>query len=261
MTRKDDKGIRDRSMSIVAHLEELRRRLWWVAVVALVGFALAIAFYHPIFKVLLVPAHGLLSPNTTPIVTSPTEFMGATITVAIVAGLVLALPFLVYQIILFVAPAVSAKNQALMLLAMPIILLLFAGGVAMGYFLVLPIMFRFLLTYGNGLVTPMIRISDYLNLLVILLAGIGLAFETPLVMYLLAKLRVISYKGFMRFQKWMIFLSFVVGAIFDPSPNPFDQIVVAGTIIALYQIGVLLAWLVRPRETSASRLAPSSASR
>ncbi len=248
-------------MSIFAHLQELRRRLWWVAVVGMAGFVLAIVFYHPIFKLLLAPAHGLLSPNTTPIVTSPTEFMGATITVAIMAGLVLALPFLVYQIIMFVAPAVSAKTQALMLLVMPITILLFAGGVAMGYFLVLPIMFKFLLTYGNGLVTPMIRISDYLNLLIILLAGIGLAFETPLVMYLLAKLRVISYKGFMRFQKWMIVLSFVIGAIFDPSPNPFDQIVVAGTIITLYQIGVLLAWLVRPRETSASRLAPSPASR
>jgi sec-independent protein translocase protein TatC len=174
--------------------------------------------------------------------------MGTTIKVALVAGFVFALPVLMYQLTMFIAPAVSVKTQKMLLLVMPVSLILFGGGVALGYFMILPTMFKFLLTFGNDLVTPMFRISDYLNLLVVLLAGIGLSFETPLIMFILAKLRVVSYKGFRKFQKWMILLAFIIGAIFDPSPNPFDQLVVAGIIIVLYQIGILLAWAVRRRD-------------
>lgn len=242
------KGITDRKMPLLAHLSELRGRLRFVAIFALAGFVLATVFYHPIFKLLLSPASGLLSPDTMPIATGPTEFMGATIKVALAAGFVFALPVLMYQLTIFVAPAVSVKTQRLLLLVMPISLILFGAGVALGYFMVLPTMFKFLLTFGNDLVTPMVRITDYLNLVVVLLAGIGLSFETPLVMFLLAKLGVVGYKGFRKFQKWMILLAFIIGAIFDPSPNPFDQLVVAGIIIVLYQIGILLAWMVRRRE-------------
>lgn len=246
-----DKKVRDRPMALLAHLDELRRRLRWPAIVALVGFGLAIGFYHPIFDWLLIPGEGLLSPSATPIVTSPTEFMGATIRVGIIAGLVMSLPVLIYQIIMFVAPAISQRTQYTLMLVMPLTLVLFGAGVVMGYVMVLPTMFRFLLTYGDTIVTPMIRLTDYLNLVVILLAGFGLAFETPLVMFILSRLGVVSYRTFKRFEKWMIVLAFVIGAVFDPSPNPFDQIVVATTIIILYNIGILLAWLVHKRRVAA----------
>lgn len=252
-----DKTVRDRPMSLIAHLTELRHRLRWALLVGLIGFGLAIAFYHPIFQALLIPAQGLLSPDATPIVTSPTEFMGATIVVGIMSGLILALPILIYEIIMFVAPAISPKTQTMLLFVMPLTLVLFAAGVTMGYVMVLPTMFKFLLTYGDDVVTPMIRLSDYLNLVVVLLSGIGLAFETPLVMVLLAKLGVLSYKTFRRFERWMIVLAFVIGAIFDPSPNPFDQIVVAGTIITLYNIGILLAWLVQRHKVVETSSEPS----
>jgi sec-independent protein translocase protein TatC len=132
----------------------------------------------------------------------------------------------------------------------PSVLLLFAAGISLGYFMVVPTMIRFLTAFGSDLVVPMIRISDYLSLVIMLLAGLGLAFETPVIMVLLAKLKIVSYKGFLRFWRHTIVLSFVFGAICDPTPNPFDQIVVAGCIIILYSVGVLLAWILQIRQSS-----------
>lgn len=240
--------MKDRPRPISEHLKELQRRIFYALIPFPVGFILALVFYRPLVEVLLIPARGHLSPSATPIVTSPTEFMGLTIKIALVSGFALALPTAIWQGIMFVAPALSTKAQRLLFVLVPAALILFCAGITMGYFMVLPTMLRFLLSFGSDLVTPMIRVSDYVNLITILLSGLGLAFETPLVMYVLAKLRIVSYKGFSRFRKYMIVLAFVIGAIFDPTPNPFDQIVVAGTIITLYHVGILLAYLTRPRK-------------
>ncbi len=239
--------MRDRPQPILAHLAELRRRLRWSAILFAVGFAAAIIFYEPIIRVLLVPAHNHLSPNGAPIVTSLTEFMGVTIKMAALAGFVLALPVFIYQIILFVAPAISRETARALFGLLPTALVLFACGIALGYFMVVPTMLRFLLNFGADMVTPMIGLSDYLSVVIMLLAGLGLAFETPVIMFILTKLGLVSYRGFLKVWRLVVVLAFVMGAIFDPTPNPFDQIVVAGTVITLYFVGILIAWLMRPK--------------
>lgn len=244
-------ALKDKPLTILEHLSELRRRLIYGVMAFPVGFILALVFYKPLIRFLEVPARGLLSPSTNPIVTSPTEFMGVTIRLGLITGFVVALPMLIYQIILFVAPAISQKTQRMLLFLLPAVLLLFASGVTLGYLLVLPTMLRFLLNFGADLVTNMIRLSDYLNIIMVLLAGLGLAFETPVIMYVLAKLRIVSYKAFRRFRKYLFVLAFVIGAFCDPTPNPFDQIMVAGSIIVLYEVGILIAWLVRPQQVQA----------
>jgi sec-independent protein translocase protein TatC len=242
-----DTASRDKPRPILEHLAELQRRMTFTAILFALGFVVALIFYEPIIKLLLVPAHGNLSPTSTPIVTGLTEFMGVTIKIAVIAGFIIALPMLIYQIILFVAPAVSSKTEHLLMTLVPTVLILFACGICLGYFMVVPTMVRFLLGFGSDLVTPMIKLSDYLGVILMLLAGLGLAFETPVIMFVLAKFRVVSYRGFLKFWRHIVVISFVIGAIFDPTPNPFDQIVVAGTIITLYGIGIGIAWAIRPR--------------
>jgi len=246
-----DPTSRDRPRPILEHFAELQRRMTFAAILFAVGFVVALIFYEPIIKVLLIPAHGNLSPTSTPIVTGLTEFMGVTIKIAVIAGFILALPMLICQIILFVAPALSLKTEKLMLTLIPTVLLLFACGISMGYFMVVPTMVKFLLGFGSDLVTPMIKLSDYLGIILMLVAGLGLAFETPVIMYVLAKFRVVSHRGFIRFWRHIVVISFVIGAIFDPTPNPFDQIVVAGTIMTLYAIGIFIAWLLREKKAPA----------
>ncbi len=251
---------RDKPLSFMGHIYELRRRMLIPAIVFVIGFIAALVFYDPILRFLLVPSHNQLSPAATPIVTGLTEFMGVTIKIALISGFALALPMLIYQIIMFIAPAVSAKTERLLFVLFPTMLILFLCGISLGYFMVVPTMLRFLLAFGSDIVTPMIKISDYLNIVLMLLAGLGLAFETPVVMFILTKLRIVSYKGYLRFWRWIVVLGFVIGAIFDPTPNPFDQIVVAGCIIVLYFVGIFIAWTMRDRPAVAvvARQAPSS---
>ncbi len=237
----------DRPKPILEHLGELRRRMTIAAWLFAIGFVAAIVFYEPLIRILLLPAHNNLSPNGMPIVTGLTEFMGITIKMAIIAGFVLALPMLIYQIIMFVAPAISRKTARSLMTLLPTMLLLFACGICLGYFMVVPTMLRFLLGFGSDMVTPMIRLSDYLSVVIMLLAGLGLAFETPVVMYILTKVRLVSYRGYVKFWRAVVVLAFVIGAIFDPTPNPFDQIVVAGTIISLYWVGIFIAWTMREK--------------
>ncbi len=243
-----DPTSRDRPRPILEHFAELQRRMTFTAILFAVGFIVALVFYEPIIRVLLVPAHGNLSPTSTPIVTGLTEFMGVTIKIAVIFGFILALPMLICQIILFVAPALSSKTERLLLTLIPTVLALFACGISMGYFMVVPTMVKFLLGFGSDLVTPMIRLSDYLGVILMLLTGLGLAFETPVIMYVLAKFRIVSYRGFVHFWRHIVVISFVIGAIFDPTPNPFDQIVVAGCIMTLYAIGIFIAWLLREKK-------------
>ncbi len=239
--------MRDRPQPFLAHLAELRRRMTWGAILFGIGFVAAIIFYDPLVRILLLPAHNHLSPNGLPIVTGLTEFMGVTIKMAIIAGFVLALPVFIYQIILFVAPALSPAMARTLFSLLPTTLLLFAAGLCLGYFMVVPTMLRFLLSFGSDMVTPMIRLSDYLSVVLMLLAGLGLAFETPVIMFILTRLKLVSYRGYLKVWRMVVVAAFVMGAIFDPTPNPFDQIVVAGTVISLYFVGIFIAWLMRPQ--------------
>jgi sec-independent protein translocase protein TatC len=229
------------------HVYELRRRMFFAAILFIVGFIAALVFYEPILKFLLVPSCNHLSPLSTPIVTGLTEFMGVTIKMAIIDGFALSLPMIVFQIVIFAAPAVSPKTERLLFTVLPTILIFFCRGVCLGYFMVVPTMLRFLLSFGSDIVTPMIQISDYLNIVMMLLAGLGLAFETPVIMFILTKLRLVTYKGYLHFWRYVVVLAFVIGAIFDPTPNPFDQIVVAGSISTLYGMRILIAWTMRDR--------------
>jgi sec-independent protein translocase protein TatC len=241
--------MRDPPRPILQHLDELRRRMTFTAILFVIGFIVALVFYEPLIKLLLLPANGHLSAASTPVVTGLTEFMGVTLKLAFIAGFILALPVLIYQVILFIAPAVSQKTVQLLIVLFPSIFILFACGISLAYFMVVPAMLNFLLNFGSDLVTPMIRISDYLNIIMMLMAGLGLAFETPVIMFILAKFNIVSYKGFIRFWRHVVVLGFVVGAIFDPTPNPFDQIVVAGCIITLYGVGILIAWLIQSKHS------------
>ena len=115
---------------------------------------------------------------------------------------------------------------------------------ALGYYLILPVMLKFLFTFGSNIVTSQIRLDDYLNLIFMLEAGLGFACETPVIMYVLAKTGLVGYRGFRKVWRWVIILAFIVGAIFNPTLNPMNQIVIAGIIVTLYWVGILLAWIV-----------------
>ena len=121
------------------------------------------------------------------------------------------------------------------------ILLSFAAGAAFGYYVLIPPAINFLINFGGDIAEPTILIGNYVNLVVMLLFWMGVVFETPAVMFLLAKLRIVSPAGFSKWRRHWVVVAFVLGAIITPTFDPINQTLVAGPLIVLYEVGIWLS--------------------
>ncbi len=246
-------------LTIWEHLDELRKRLLIAVVATLAGAGVAFAFHRPILRLLMGPARGFPSlPDSKLVFTDMTEMLGITMKVSIMGGLVLAMPVVVYELIMFIAPGLTPRERRYLLLFLPGITAAFVLGVLFGYFILLPPALRFLLTFNSDIATPFIRVGNYMNLVLRLLFWLGVVFETPIVMFLLARLHIVTYKTFARRRRIAIVVAFVLGAIITPTFDPINQTLVALPIILLYETGIWLAWLARRGDKSEVHDAPEA---
>ena len=155
----------------------------------------------------------------------------------------MALPVTIYQIIMFIAPGLTRRERRLLFAFLPLVLLAFVSGMAFAYFVLTPPALHFLLNFGEDVVTPLIRVSNIVNLMVRLLFWMGVAFETPLIMYLLAQLGIVSSQRLSRFRRVWVVIAFILGALITPTFDPINQTLVALPLLALYEFGILLARL------------------
>jgi len=215
------------------------------------GAGLTWYFRVTIFNWLIAPADGMLSPHEgLPIYTSPTEILGVTISLALKGGVVAALPVLVLTIFYLVSPLISRHERRVVALFLPLILLSFLAGASFAYFVMLPVGIAFLLHFGEGVAVPTIRISEYLGLVLTMIFWLGVIFELPLLMFLFAKLRVISYQRFKRLRKFVPPAAIILSAIITPTMDIVNQLMVAVPIVVLYEVGLMLAWLSQPGKWS-----------
>ena len=234
--------MRSREQTLLQHLGELRRRVFICVVAVLVGSAVSFAFFEQIIDILVEPAKDLnLGTGGELIYTEVTELLTTAIKVSFVAGLILASPILVYQGVMFVAPGLTGREKRYLFGFKPAVVLAFGGGVAFAYYILTPPALHFLLIFGGDVATPLIRISNIINLMIRLLFWMGLAFETPLVMYLLASLGIVSARGLSRFRRYWVVVAFILAAIITPTVDPVNQALVAGPLLVLYEVGILLA--------------------
>ncbi len=229
------------------HLEELRWRLLVVVIAVVIGAAVSVVFFRPLVEVLLRPGEGYLSSSGGPIYTELTELLGVTVKVALLGGLVIALPILTYQVVAFVSPGLTRREKTYLMSLTPAALVCFGLGVAFAYFVIIPPMLKFLLTYANDVAVPMIRISNYVNILVTLVFWMGVIFETPLIMFTLAKTGVMSPDAMARARRLIIVMAFLLGAMITPTFDPLNQTLVALPFLVLYEVGLRLARFARPR--------------
>ncbi|MFN3973733.1 MAG: twin-arginine translocase subunit TatC [Dehalococcoidia bacterium] len=237
--------FRDSSAPLRYHLEELRKRLLIALLAVAVATGASFTFYRQEVELLLRPAQGYASITGKPIYTDVTELLGVVMKVSLLFGFVGAFPVVLYQVLMFVAPGLTAQERRFVFTALPAALVLFGGGVAFAYFILLPPALRFLLTFGNDLATPMIRIGAYVNLVVTLLFWVGLVFEMPLVVFILARLGVVSPEALVRGWRVAVVGAFVLGAVITPTFDPVNQSLVAGPLIVLYTLSIGLAFLAR----------------
>lgn len=232
-----------RELSITEHLRELRRRVLICVVAVLSGSVAAFAFYRQIIEFLSRPAYDLETGSGLELVfIEVTELLTTAVKVSFVAGFVLALPVILYQVVMFVAPGLTGRERRYLFLFMPAALVAFAAGVAFAYYVLTPPALRFLLGFSD-VATPLIRISNFVNLMVRLLFWMGVAFETPLIMFMLAQLGIVSAQRLSRFRRYWVVIAFILAAIITPTFDPVNQALVAGPLLVLYELGVLLARL------------------
>jgi len=241
----------DKKLSITEHLLELRSRLIKSVIALCVCIGISIPLAHYVFDILKSRA-----PGIDLVFIDVTEMLGTYMKVVFYCGIALSLPYLIYQLVRFLSPAMTDKEKRYLYFSMPLVVLLFVAGVSFAYFILLPPALNILLHFGGDIARPMIDVSSYVSVLVRLLLAVGLVFEMPLVITLLAKLGVVSPQKLAKGRKWAVLAAFVLGAVITPTVDPVNQTLIAAPIIVLYELSIWLAKLVYPRKA----VAPSPAS-
>ncbi|MFH1438637.1 MAG: twin-arginine translocase subunit TatC [Pseudomonadota bacterium] len=248
------------NLSFMDHLRELRRRLWIGLVLVFIAVAVAFVFRSTIIHFLIQPfivawdmVEGLPEKPSLSYM-NPLEFFLVDLKVALLSGIFCGLPFLLWQVWLFVAPGLYRKEKKY---AYPFLLLgypLFFGGAAFCYYVILPMVFQFGFSYTQKfagtmsediVINPLIMIREYAAVTIKLLMGFGIAFELPLAIVILTLLGIVNWKILLRFSKYFLVLAFVIGAVLTP-PDVVSQLFLAAPLIVLYFASVLVSFILRP---------------
>lgn len=234
------------SISLMGHLEELRKRIVFSVVGVLVGFLCCWSYADRIFGLMQKPIiqalrhHGL---GGRLVYLNPTEPFNLYLGVGFVAGLFAASPFVFYQVWLFIAPGLYRNEKRYVLPFLISAVGLFVAGGLFGYKMVYPASLDFLIGYGQQF-QPMITIGEYTKLFLTIIVGLGLIFELPVLVFFLALMRVITARWMWRNLRYAILAIFVVAAIVTPTTDILNMCLFAAPMVALYAISIGVAWLV-----------------
>ena len=234
----------DKKLSVLKHLSELRRRLIRCVIAVSITSIISFIFAKQIFQILILPTEGI---NLVYI--EMTEMIGTYMKVSLASGIILAMPYLVYQVIMFVSPALTRKEKKYVYLILPWIAFMFMGGVIFGYFILIPPATKFLITFGSDIATPQIKIGNYISIVTRLLLAIGCVFEMPVITTFLARLGIITPGWLARKRKGAVIFAFILAAMVTPTIDPINQCLVAVPLIGLYEVSIWLARLVQRKES------------
>lgn len=233
---------------MLEHLEELRNRLVVSAVALGVGLLVSaipipyvtdVSVTQAVMDLIAAPAQGHLQ------YLKPGEGFVTYFQVALMMGFILALPVITWQAISFVLPALLPHEKKYLYMAVPGAMISFSMGLMFGYILVIPVAIDFLLRWNPIEITVMWQFSEYINTVSTLLLYMGLAFETPLLMFFLTKLRILDPDRMAGYRKYILILSFIIGAMITPTPDPLNQTLVSLPIYLLFELGLLLSRLAK----------------
>ncbi len=242
----------DKKLTILGHLGELRSLLIKCVIAVAITSLISFIFAKQIFDILILPAGEIDL-----IYIEMTEMIGTYMRVSLASGIILAMPYLIYQLLMFISPALTRKEKKYIYLILPWVTLMFVAGVAFSYFILIPPATKFLITFGSDIATPQIKIGNYISIVTRLLVAIGLVFELPVLTTFLARIGVITPKWLASKRKLAIILAFILAAIITPTFDPINQSLVAIPLVILYEMSIWLAKLVH-RGKKEESLAPTT---
>jgi sec-independent protein translocase protein TatC len=237
----------DGQMGFLDHLDELRTRIIRSLVAVGAGMLLAFIFVERIADFVLAPTLRMLPPGATLIYTKPGEGFSFYLDVALIGGIVLAMPFVTYQVWRFIAPALYANERRYVI---PFVILATAGSLAgalFSHYILFPGMIGFFGTFSSRTMKFTPRLEDTFDLYKNMLLGMVAVFQLPTLVFFLAKMQLVTARFLWRHIDYAVLIIFVVAAVLTPSTDPWNQAVFAAPMIGLYLLSIVLAWLVEPR--------------
>jgi len=230
-------------MSLMEHLEELRKRIVHSAIYLALGFFVAFYFRESLYGIVKAPL-GKMGMKLN--YTHPMDPLNLYLQVALIGGAILASPFILYQVWLFIAPGLYQKEKRFVIPFMSATIGLFLGGAAFGYFFVFPGALKILI-FGFGKdFNAIVTIEEYTGFFLSIILGLGVSFELPILIFFLALFGIVSPKFLWKNIRYAILAVFLVAAIICPSPDPSTMCIYAIPMLALYLVGIAVAWWVHP---------------
>ena len=226
-------------MTIFEHIGELRKRLLVMLVGLGIGVLVNFLIADKVIAFLAIPIGGLKKLQSIEI----TENVGVFMRVSLLGGFILAFPLILYEIVAFVIPGLKQGERKWLFLAIPFLFVMFVGGVAFTYLVMLPGAVPFLVQFLG--VTTVPRLSNYINFITSLMFWVGISFETPLVIFILAKLHIVTPKLLLKGWKIAVIVSAVLAAVITPTVDPVNMALLMVPMIGLYLLSVLMSVFAR----------------
>jgi sec-independent protein translocase protein TatC len=226
----------DEGLSLVEHLNELRTRI--IVSIVVLGVAVSLCFWQN--HLLLDALNGPLPAGKKPITLSPAEPFLATFKVSVYAGILLALPILLYEAYAFVLPALSSVERRVILPFLLLVPALFVAGVAFGYYLVLPAALHFLLNFNAEQFTVQVRAADYYGFVTVTLLAMGIVFQVPMGILALTKLGITTPRQLSKNRRYA-YLILAIVAMALPGTDPVTMLVELVPLLLLYELSIVLA--------------------
>ncbi len=239
-------------MSLMEHLEELRKRIIHSAVYLVLGAIAAYIFHVKLYDLVQEPLDKLhIRLNYT----HPMDPLNLYLQVSLIGGAILASPLILYQVWLFIAPGLYQKEKRFVVPFMVATVGLFLAGAAFGYFFVLPGALKILIVNFGKNFNPMVTIEEYTGFFLSIILGLGISFELPILIFFLALFGIVSPRFLWRNIRYAILAVFIVAAIICPSPDVWTMCIYAVPMLSLYLIGIGVAWWVHPSRKKAKEAA------
>ena len=223
----------DGSMTLIAHLTELRSRLIKCLLAVAVGSGVGYYFIDDIMHYLTVPVGKLYYMQ-------PAEAFFTYIKIAVVVGFLLALPVIFYHVWRFFLPALTPAERLVLGIVVPVSVILFFLGLAFSFFLVFPAAIMFFKGFGNEELEALFSVNRYFEFVIMFVLPFGFVFELPLVITILGKMGMITSTFLQKYARIVVFLSFIIAAVISPTPDVFTQSMIALPMIVLYGVGYLI---------------------
>jgi sec-independent protein translocase protein TatC len=248
-------------MSLLEHLQELRKRLVYSLLSIGVGFGVAYGFHDQIAALMIEPITKALTAHNLPaklVYTNPMDGFNFYLKIGLFGGIILASPFVLYQVWLFIAPGLYQNEKRYVVPFMSATIGLFLAGAFFGYHYVYPGALEFLIGYSKQF-TPMVTISEYMELFSTVILGLGIVFELPILVFFLALFGIVSPRWLWKNIRYAILIIFIVAGIITPTPDPLSMCIFASPMLLLYLISIGIAHMVHPERRNRVKKAKQEA--